>query len=225
MSRPLLVTDCDEVLLHMVVPFGQWLDEAHGVSLDLSLGRFGEAMRHKEGGALIEGERVWALLEEFFTTEMHRQYPFPGTIAALDAIRAVADIVVLTNIGIHLQEGRAIQLRSAGVDAPVVGNRGPKGLPLARIIAEYQPSACVFVDDIGLHLDSAAEHAPMAWRLHMVGEQMLAPRVPTAAAAHARIDDWATAAGWILDRFAEGPADAAPAGVDHEAAAMLKPAS
>ena len=25
MSRPLIVTDCDEVLLHMVVPFRDWL--------------------------------------------------------------------------------------------------------------------------------------------------------------------------------------------------------
>ena len=25
MSRPLIITDCDEVLMHMVVPFGAWL--------------------------------------------------------------------------------------------------------------------------------------------------------------------------------------------------------
>ena len=31
MTRPLLITDCDEVLLHMVVPFRAWLDEEHDV--------------------------------------------------------------------------------------------------------------------------------------------------------------------------------------------------
>ena len=34
MTRPLIITDCDEVLLHMVVPFRQWLDEAHDVHFD-----------------------------------------------------------------------------------------------------------------------------------------------------------------------------------------------
>ena len=31
MSRPLLITDCDEVLLHMVAPFREWLAEGEGV--------------------------------------------------------------------------------------------------------------------------------------------------------------------------------------------------
>ena len=35
MSRPLLISDCDEVLLYMVVPFAQWLDEAHDVHFDV----------------------------------------------------------------------------------------------------------------------------------------------------------------------------------------------
>ena len=30
MSRPLLITDCDEVLLHMVSHFEEWVAEAHG---------------------------------------------------------------------------------------------------------------------------------------------------------------------------------------------------
>ena len=31
MNRPLLITDCDEVLLHMVKPFRDWLAEFHGI--------------------------------------------------------------------------------------------------------------------------------------------------------------------------------------------------
>ena len=37
-GRPLIITDCDEVLLHMVVPFAEWLDEAHGIHFDLDHG-------------------------------------------------------------------------------------------------------------------------------------------------------------------------------------------
>ena len=35
MSRPLLITDCDEVLLHMVSHFADWLDEAHDIDFGL----------------------------------------------------------------------------------------------------------------------------------------------------------------------------------------------
>ena len=35
MARPLIISDCDEVLLHMIVPFGQWLDETQPVSFKL----------------------------------------------------------------------------------------------------------------------------------------------------------------------------------------------
>ena len=34
--RPLLITDCDEVLLHMVRHFGTWLGEAHGIDFDMA---------------------------------------------------------------------------------------------------------------------------------------------------------------------------------------------
>jgi hypothetical protein len=46
MSRPLLISDCDEVLLHMIVPFRDWLDEAHHIHFDLVHGDWGEALRH-----------------------------------------------------------------------------------------------------------------------------------------------------------------------------------
>jgi len=42
----------------------------------------------------------------------------------------------------------------------------------------------------------------------MVSEPTLAPSVTRAEHAHARIDDWREAAGWIEARFAEGPATA-----------------
>ena len=50
MSRPLLITDCDEVLLHMVVPFAEWLDEAHHIHFDVDSGDFVNALRHKATG-------------------------------------------------------------------------------------------------------------------------------------------------------------------------------
>jgi hypothetical protein len=201
MNRPLLVTDCDEVLLHMVVPFADWADEVHALHFDLDSDDFSYALRHKACGTLVEKESIWPLLQDFFKTEMHRQMPINGAIAAMTAIAEVADIVVLTNISNDEREGRISQLRAVGIDAPVICNSGPKGEPLARIVAEYNPSVAVFVDDLGMHHDSAAEHVPDIWRLHFVGEPKLTAKIPTARGAHARIDDWDLAKNWILARF------------------------
>ena len=53
-TAPLLISDCDEVLLHMVVPFRDWLDEAHHIHFDLVHGDWGEALRHKHDGTQVE---------------------------------------------------------------------------------------------------------------------------------------------------------------------------
>ena len=83
MSRPLIITDCDEVLLHMVVPFRHWLDETHDVHFDMREQGFAEALRHKDSGIPLERELVWELLIAFFDTEMARQTPISGAVEAL----------------------------------------------------------------------------------------------------------------------------------------------
>jgi hypothetical protein len=206
MTRPLIITDCDEVLLHMVVPFREWLDETHGVHFDMRERGFAEALRHKDSGEPLERQHVWELLLGFFETEMHRQAPIAGAIEALHRLSAIADIEVLTNITERHQAARAQQLAAHGLTLPVHWNQGGKGRPLAAIVAERQPSVALFIDDLAEHHHSVATHAPGVWRLHLVGEPEIAAYVPTAPYAHARIDDWATAEHWIMERLAQGPA-------------------
>lgn len=209
MTRPLIVTDCDEVLLHMVVPFREWLNEAHDVHFDMRGQNFTDALRHKGSGVPVERALIWTLLSGFFDTEMHRQYPIPGAVEALGRLSRVADIEILTNIGERAHAGRIAQLRALGIDKPVHWNQGGKGPPLAAILAERRPGVAIFIDDLDVHHTSVAEHAPHVWRLHMVGEPEIALDVPPATDAHARIDDWATAESWIVQRIAEGHPQAA----------------
>ncbi len=201
MSRPLLITDCDEVLLHMVVPFGEWLDEAHDIRFDLESGDFGGALSHKKSGETVKGEAVWPLLRGFFETEMHRQQPIAGAVAGVNALAAHADVVVLTNLTDDVRDSRAAQLRAVGIDFPVYTNQGGKGEALSGILADYAPSVAVFVDDLAHQHASVAEHAPHVFRLHMIGEPRIARHMKATRAAHARIDDWHSAQGWIMDRF------------------------
>lgn len=200
--RPLLITDCDEVLLHMVRHFGTWLDEAHNLDFRLERGDFAGAITRRDGGPAPEGAEVWALLDGFFPGEMSRQTLVPGAAEALAMLAEQADIVVLTNLADMCRTPRIDQLERFGIRHRVECNRGGKGSPVARLVAEYGDPVTVFVDDLAVHHASVAEHAPQVHRLHMISEPQLAPHVPPAPAAHARIDDWPEAARWIAERFA-----------------------
>ena len=201
MKRPLLITDCDEVLLHMVSHFDAWLGEAHGIRFAFETGNFGEAMTHAATGELVAPDHVWPLLEQFFREELHRQTLVPGAVDALGRIGEVADIVILTNLGDEAHPWRVDQLARFGIRHEVVCNRGGKGVPAREIIERQGAGATVFVDDLPVHHASVARHAPQVHRLHMVAEPRLAPAVATAEHAHARIDDWPTATSWILERL------------------------
>ena len=203
MKRPLLITDCDEVLLHMVSHFDDWLGEAHGIHFAFETGSFGDAMTEMTSGEVVSEDRVWPLLDQFFRQEMHRQTLVPGALEALGRIGKVADIVILTNLGDEAHPWRVDQLASHGIRHEVVCNRGGKGVPARALIERYGATRTVFVDDLPVHHTSVAKHAPEVHRLHMVAEPRLAPAVPAAEHAHARIDDWPTACEWILERLEE----------------------
>ena len=201
--KPLLITDCDEVLLHMVAPFGQWLDEAHQIDFAMDKADFGSALTRRADRSVVEEEHIWPLLDGFFTTEMHRQTLVPHAARALATLAEIADIVILTNLTDQFHGGRVGQLEAVDIRHQVQCNQGGKGQPVADLVARYRPSVTVFVDDLEHHHDSVAKHAPDVWRLHMVAEPRVALHRPQAPHAHARIDDWAEALPWIIARFGD----------------------
>lgn len=203
MSRPLLISDCDEVLLHMVSHFQAWLGEAHAIHFDFESGSFAGSLTYRSDGAQVPEAKVWPLLEDFFRKEMHRQTLVPGALEALGAIGEVADIVILTNIGDEAHPWRVEQLASHGIAHEVIANSGGKGIPARSLVERHNASNAVFVDDLPIHHSSVAKHAPEIYRLHMVAEPRLAPAVPDAEHAHARIDDWPTATQWIIERLTQ----------------------
>lgn len=204
MSRPLVITDCDEVLLYMVAPFRDWLAESQGVRFEMVGNDFAGAMRFADSGEPVPPEQIWRLLRGFFDTEMHRQLPIPGAVAAIAALKDHADVVVLTNLTDRHREMRFEQLANHGIDARVFTNQGPKGPALKAIMDEYAPSRAVFIDDLAQHHASAAGDVPHLRRLHLCGEPMLADRIDCAheaGHAHARIDTWEHALPWLIDEL------------------------
>lgn len=205
MSRPLLICDCDEVLLHFATPFRGWLEKHHAIDLRLGAGdNFAECIFRAASEERVPIAELWPLLDDFFTDQMDRQPAVPGAVDAIARIAEVAEVVILTNLEDHHQQRRLVQLSGHGIAHRVVCNQGPKGPRVAALVAELSPSAAVFVDDLPQHHHSVAQFAPHVARLHMVAEPLLQPRVPPAADADARIDHWDDAMPWILNRLASG---------------------
>lgn len=201
--KPLLICDCDEVLLHMVRHFGTWLRESHDIAFAPNGGDFATSMTRADGSRPTRDE-MWGLLGQFFPAEMERQTLVPYAREALAAIAETAEIVILTNLSDACRTARIDQLAAFGIAHRVECNQGGKGDPVARLVAEHGDPVTIFVDDLAVHHESVARHAPHVHRLHMIAEPSMAVDVPPAPAAHARIDDWREAQGWIAARFAEG---------------------
>lgn len=204
MNRPLIISDCDEVLLHMVAHFRDWLGENEGVDFTLRSGNFAEAMRWRESGEPVGERDIWRLLGSFFDTEMDRQLPIEGAVEGIAALGQHADVVILTNLNDERQQRRALQLADHGIDARVFTNQGPKGPALKAILEEYAPSRAIFIDDLPQHHRSAAETVPEVRRLHLCGEPLLAPHIDCAhraGHAHARIDTWGEALPWLIEQL------------------------
>ena len=201
MSRPLLISDCDEVLLHMMQHFGAWLSSEYDIDFVPHPEDFSQAMHYRNTGNPVERDKMWLLLDGFFKTEMHRQTLVPHALEELRRIDEVADIVILTNLGDQFHASRVDQLDAVGIRHHVVCNMGGKGPAVSKLVAERTPPRTVFVDDIAAHHKSVAEHQPEVWRLHMIADPNIAKLIGPAPAAHKRIDDWAEAVDWVIDRL------------------------
>ncbi len=204
MSRPLIISDCDEVLLYMVAPFRDWLAETQGVEFRMVGSDFSQALRWQDSGEALAPEEIWRKLGGFFDTEMHRQSPIPGAIEGINALAEHADVVILTNLVDKRQQMRTAQLADHGLDARVFTNQGPKGPALQAIVAEYRPSKAIFIDDLAQHHRSAREVVGDITTLHLCGEPLLAPLIDCAHStghADARIDRWDEALPWLMDQL------------------------
>ncbi|GAB4482650.1 MAG: hypothetical protein OHK0018_14180 [Erythrobacter tepidarius] len=206
MTRPLIISDCDEVLLHMVAPFKEWLETTHGVSFHLEGHNFAEALRWQDSGELLAPADIWRMLRHFFDTEMDSQTPIAGAVEGINTLAEKAEVVILTNLTDQHRDARAAQLAKVGIKARVYTNQGPKGPALKAIIDEYAPTKALFIDDLAQHHASVAEITPHVTRLHLCGEPMIAHAIDCAhkaGHAHSRIDRWDEALPWLLERLEE----------------------
>lgn len=196
MHRPLLICDADEVLVHFVAPFEQFLAR-EGYLLSLETFALSGNIRRRTTGEAASEEQVRTFLFNFFETSLESAPAVTGAAAALGAIAQIADIVILTNIDEAHRQRRAAALAALGMPYPVLANQGGKGKAVKSLVQERRAPA-LFVDDFASHHKSVASIAPSVHRLHFIADARLHGIAPAAPDAHARIDAWDEALPYIL---------------------------
>lgn len=195
-NRPLVICDCDEVLLHFALPFGNYLASRN---LELRFDSFaltGNIRRCATGKALDQHE-IEPLIDGFFETHMETQYPVDGAVAALRELSEIADVAILTNVRDWHRTRRGAELARHGMPYPVMCNAGPKGPAVLKLIVERSAAPVVFVDDLPPHHKSVRQVAPDVYRLHMVADARLRTLIEPAPDAHVRADTWVEALPYI----------------------------
>ncbi len=127
-ARPLIVSDCDGVLLHFIAPFIDYLRHAHGLTLSMDSFALTGNVKRPDGSA-VPPQEFPPLLDGFFADWMHNQHPIAGAADALDQLAKACDVVVLTNINDHHATRRTHELARLGMPYRVIGNQGGKGAP------------------------------------------------------------------------------------------------
>ncbi len=178
MSRPLVVSDCDEVLLHMVSHFRDYLGEAHGSTSTsraaVSPGRCAIAMAARccptrRCGACSTCSSTPRCTARPRSTARSRRWRELGEDA---------DVVILTNLLDHRAERRAAQLAEHGIARAGVHQPGSQGPGAARRSStSIAPSRVAFIDDLAQHHGLGRDRCPTSARLHLCGE-------PAGRAAH-----------------------------------------
>ncbi|WP_316014205.1 hypothetical protein [Roseobacter sp. HKCCA0434] len=204
-DRPLLVVDADEVLVHFLRHFRDYVDN-RGWRLDLSDYRLDKALIRQGGEETASRDEGLALIDAFFDAEVSRQQMIPGAAEALRSLSRLSQVVILTNLPHPARAGRVANLSGHGLDYPVVTNRGGKGHALSELAARTD-RAVAFVDDSAVQIESVARHAPAVRRVQLIGCDWAAPALPRAPSAELFASTWGDAVPWLTEALD------APAGV------------
>lgn len=169
MHRPLLVCDVDEVILHLVAPFEQLLDE-QGYELRKKTIQLNGNIFSKEDGAEAELQLVWSVLNQLFHEQAKRQDMVDGASNVLQELHRDIDILLLTNLPHSFGDTRRDYLAAIDIPYPLVTNSGAKG-PVLKWLEDRNKVKTAFVDDTPHHLESVNNFTPDTHLVHFMANK------------------------------------------------------
>ena len=202
-DRPLIVSDADEVLVHFMAGFEDFL-ASRDLYFTWESYRLSGNIRRRDTDDALEGPEIGGLIEAFFVEYVDVLTPVEGAAEALSALSQRAQIVVLSNVPFAQRERRRRWLARHGIGYPLVANIGAKG-PAVRELAARTAAPAYFIDDSPRNHHTVARDAGHVCRVHFVADARLARLLAPAPDSHHRADNWPAARALIeADLAAQG---------------------
>lgn len=187
-GRPLVVCDVDEVVLHFLRDFEDFLGSC-SLWLDPASFALNGNVRRRDGGEPVSTSELGELIMRFFAERTRHMRPVAGAHEALTSIAGMAQVVLLSNIPEAYHGQRAANLADHGFNFPLVVNRGPKG-PAVKAMADGHRAPVVFIDDVPSYIASVAEHCPAVKLVHFLQDRRFGRFVEPFDFVSLRTDNW-----------------------------------
>ena len=196
-SRPLLISDADEVLFSFMDGFEQFLN-GRGLSFSWASFRLDGNIVDDARGEAVEASAVRSLVYAFFESHVRSIAAVGGAAESLQRLERHLQVVVLSNIWPEFRDARAHALENQGMPYPVITNRGSKA-PAVADLASRTRGPVFFVDDTPQHHQDVADIACDVIRVHYVANRRLADLLGPTTSCHLQADDWPDICSYIED--------------------------
>ncbi|MEP3429636.1 MAG: hypothetical protein ABJN98_13210 [Roseibium sp.] len=195
-TRPLIICDVDEVILHMILHLEDYLTAQGFVFLNHEYRLTGN-IAAKDSKIPLSAQQVRNHLTRFFDEESHRQTMVPEADIALRSLSDDWDIVLLTNLpGHHNKSTRETLLAGMNIPYPVVTNSGPKGGAVAALSAG-RSNPVVFIDDSPTNHTSVQASLPSSTQIQFIADQRFLKSVVPEKHIDLLTGDWQETAAFI----------------------------
>ena len=195
-SRPLIVCDVDEVVLHLIAHLEDYLHARDLAFLKYDYRLTGNIAR-QDNRQPLSSDDVRRLLLDFFDEVSHHQEMVPGAGDALNALSLDWDVVLLTNLpGGHNKPVREKLLNTLGISFPLLTNSGPKGGAVAAL-SSGRPAPVVFIDDSPTNHASVHATLPSAVQIQFIADARFLKAAERAGHIDLLSGDWQETAAFI----------------------------
>ena len=196
-TKPLVICDVDEVVVHFTRNFEQFLVSRNLWLETASLALAGN-IRSTTTNELASLAVVNQLIDVFFAECTKNLHPIDGAVEALLEIGNSATVVMLTNLPHFAKSDRTENLADLGLSYPVITNSGPKG-PAIKNLAARTTGPVIFVDDSPGFIQSANDHAPHVKLVHFLQDERFAKHTPHFDFVSLRTHSWDIVKPHILE--------------------------
>jgi FMN phosphatase YigB (HAD superfamily) len=194
---PLVISDVDDVVVHFLKAFEEYLHR-HDLWLDAASLALTGNIKRKSNALPITVEEVEHLIDRFFIDMTLHMEPIDQAVDMLNEIGNHANVVLLTNAPHGVADDRRNNLLRHGLPFPVITNSGPKG-PAIRHLTSLTQQPAVFIDDSPSFLRSAFEWAPEIKLVHFMQDLRFRRYIKEMDFVHLHTSSWQEAGPFILD--------------------------